>query len=84
MSICELRFYKFEAEQREARIEIDDMHRTNVDQSAEINQLRWLFEELRGPFVTLEASQKTICARVDNLQDRSRRNNLKFDDLSED
>ena len=84
ISIFESRLCKFETELREARSEICDLRRTNVDQIAEINQLRGLVEKLRGPFVTSEASQKTICARVDYLEDRSRRYNLKFEGLSED
>ena len=80
--IFELRLSKFETEQREARSELGDLCRTNGDQSAEMNQLRGLVEELS--FVTSKASQKTICARVDDLEDRSRRKNLKFEGFSED
>ena len=38
---------------------------------------------MRVPFVTSEAFQKNICTRVDDLQDRSQLNNLKFEGLSE-
>ena len=84
ISIFELKLSKFEIELRETRSEIGDLRRANYDQSVEIYQLRGLVEELRGPFVTSEASHKTICALVDDLEDRSRRNNLKFEGLSED
>ena len=56
ISIFESRLSKFETELREARNELGDLRRANSDQSAEIYQLRWLVEELRGPFVTYEAS----------------------------
>ena len=79
-----MRFSKFETELQEVRSEIGGLRRANVDQNREINQLRGLVEELRGVFVNSEASQKTIFARVDEFEDRSRSNNLKFEGLSED
>ena len=80
----ENRISKLEKDLFDSRVEIESLKSTNESFKTSIAELITDSQNLKPIVVNSEATQKSTAARIDYLEDQSRRNNLRFDGLHED